>query len=259
MNAVAHNPDFAKKVGVPVSVGKDFSNADKREKLNNPKVNHGDTKYFKEGGSMATKKLFGGKESYSEEKKEAQALKSGKISTKQYIAGEKSEGHKEENVAKQARDIKSGKMSPTAYAKSEQNEYKCGGKVKRYEEGGKVFEDASDAGLEQYTRKGPGPKKLPSELIKGNDKPAFDKYVKEPFRKANDAASKFLESKGLTNPVDVIDEEFGGETVKEARARREGKPVSKGGSSFKSGGSVSSASRRGDGIAVKGKTRGKIY
>ena len=29
MEAVAHNPAFAKKAGVPQSVGKDFSNADK--------------------------------------------------------------------------------------------------------------------------------------------------------------------------------------------------------------------------------------
>lgn len=87
---------------------------------------------------MATKKLFGGKESFGEEKKEAQALKSGKISTKQYIAGEKSEGHKEENVAKQARAIKSGKMSPTAYAKSEQGEYCGGGKIKKMAGGGRT-------------------------------------------------------------------------------------------------------------------------
>ena len=37
MNAVAHSPAFAKKVGVPQSVGKDFSTADKSRK-------------FKEGG-----------------------------------------------------------------------------------------------------------------------------------------------------------------------------------------------------------------
>ena len=42
MEAVAHNPSFAKKVGVPQSVGKDFSNADKG-------------KTFKRGGDMATK------------------------------------------------------------------------------------------------------------------------------------------------------------------------------------------------------------
>jgi len=34
MEAVAHNPAFAKKVGVPQSVGKDFSNADKGKKFN---------------------------------------------------------------------------------------------------------------------------------------------------------------------------------------------------------------------------------
>jgi len=42
MEAIAHNPGFAKKVGVPQSVGKDFSNADKG-------------KTFSKGGDMATK------------------------------------------------------------------------------------------------------------------------------------------------------------------------------------------------------------
>jgi hypothetical protein len=42
MAAVANNPSFAKKAGVPQSVGKEFSNADKSRK-------------FKEGGDMATK------------------------------------------------------------------------------------------------------------------------------------------------------------------------------------------------------------
>jgi hypothetical protein len=42
MEAIAHSPSFAKKVGVPQSVGKDFSTADKG-------------KTFKRGGDMATK------------------------------------------------------------------------------------------------------------------------------------------------------------------------------------------------------------
>ena len=33
MEAVAHNPGFAKKVGIPQSVGKDFSTADKGRKF----------------------------------------------------------------------------------------------------------------------------------------------------------------------------------------------------------------------------------
>jgi hypothetical protein len=42
MEAIAHSPSFAKKAGVPQSVGQDFSKADKG-------------KTFKRGGSMATK------------------------------------------------------------------------------------------------------------------------------------------------------------------------------------------------------------
>ena len=45
MAAVANNPSFAKKVGVPQSVGKDFSNADKG-------------KSFKRGGDMANANPF---------------------------------------------------------------------------------------------------------------------------------------------------------------------------------------------------------
>ena len=35
MQAVAHNPAFARKAGVPQSVGKDFAAADKRKALAN--------------------------------------------------------------------------------------------------------------------------------------------------------------------------------------------------------------------------------
>jgi len=68
MDAVAHNKGFAKKVGVPQSVGTDFSEASKGMKFgsgsktradsqtaNSPKTNHGDMALFKKGGSMASK------------------------------------------------------------------------------------------------------------------------------------------------------------------------------------------------------------
>ena len=45
MEAVAHNAAFAKKAGVPQSVGKDFATADKGKK-------------FAKGGLMATKKMM---------------------------------------------------------------------------------------------------------------------------------------------------------------------------------------------------------
>ena len=65
MEAVAHNPAFAKKAGIPQSVGKDFSTADKGkkfgkggvprpdlEKINSPKTRHGEMDLFSKGGSM---------------------------------------------------------------------------------------------------------------------------------------------------------------------------------------------------------------
>jgi len=62
------------------------------------------------------KKMFRGMETPAEEKKEAKALKSGKITPKQYVAGEKAEGHGA-GAVKKATAIKSGKLSPAAYAK----------------------------------------------------------------------------------------------------------------------------------------------
>ena len=81
-----------------------------------------------------TKKLFGGKETPAEEMKEASALKSGRISPKQYVAGEKSEGHGA-GAAKKAAAIKSGRVTPKAYA--EEHAMKKGGcTTKRMAKGG---------------------------------------------------------------------------------------------------------------------------
>lgn len=101
MAAVANNPSFAKKVGVPKSVGEDYTQADKGRK-------------FGKGGEMAKKPLFGGKESYSEELREAKAIKSGKISPQQYAKGEKSEESK--MAKKKFADGGMPMMPPTAPA-----------------------------------------------------------------------------------------------------------------------------------------------
>ena len=67
MAAVANNPSFAKKAGVPQSVGKEFTAADKgmkfgssgtradRQGVNKHKTDHGSQALFKKGGSMASK------------------------------------------------------------------------------------------------------------------------------------------------------------------------------------------------------------
>ena len=58
MEAVAHSPAFAKKVGVPQSVGKDFSNADKGRK-------------FSKGGDTMASKMNPGFKAMMEKKKAA--------------------------------------------------------------------------------------------------------------------------------------------------------------------------------------------
>jgi hypothetical protein len=112
MDAAAHNPEFAKKVGIPSKVAKDFSEASvgmkfkkggaesqaARQSINQPKTNHGDQSLFSKGGKTMAKadlkKLFKGKESYKEEVAEAKAIKSGKITPSQYAKGEKMEESK---------------------------------------------------------------------------------------------------------------------------------------------------------------------
>jgi hypothetical protein len=73
---VAHNPAFAKKTGIPQSVGKDFSQASKGMKfkggpktradsqvVNRPKTNQGSEELFKQGGkTMAESKAMMKKE-----------------------------------------------------------------------------------------------------------------------------------------------------------------------------------------------------
>ena len=69
MAAVANNPAFAKKAGVPQSVGKDFTAADKGLKLktgsarpdlqriNKPVTNQGKNELFKKGGDTMASKM----------------------------------------------------------------------------------------------------------------------------------------------------------------------------------------------------------
>ena len=70
MAAIAHNPAFAKKVGIPQSVGKDFDEADKGkkfgsggktrpdvQKVNKPKTDHGKSAFFNKGGDTMASKM----------------------------------------------------------------------------------------------------------------------------------------------------------------------------------------------------------
>jgi hypothetical protein len=75
----------------------------------------------------------------------------------------------------------------------------------------------------------------------------------------SDKASDYLDKKGLANPAEVLNEALGGETREESKKRREEAkqptqaPVKKA-----KGGMIGSASKRADGCAQRGKTRGRI-
>jgi hypothetical protein len=67
MEAVAHNPEFAKKVGIPQKVGKEFANADKGKKFKeggpNLSVSRGEKLPTKQGAGLTQK----GREKYNRE------------------------------------------------------------------------------------------------------------------------------------------------------------------------------------------------
>ena len=90
MAAIANNPAFAKKVGVPQSVGKEFTDADKGkkfrsggvsradiQKVNKPKTEHGKTAFFKEGGDTMASKMNPGFMAMMAKKKGASKMAGG--------------------------------------------------------------------------------------------------------------------------------------------------------------------------------------
>lgn len=114
MEAVAHSPAFAKKVGIKQSVGQDFAAADKGKK-------------FAKGGDAMLKKLFKGKESYAEELKEAKAIKSGKITPAEYAKGEKMEEAKGMKKGGACKGYAKGGVAKTV-TKEMEYDYKSGKK-----------------------------------------------------------------------------------------------------------------------------------
>jgi hypothetical protein len=74
MDAAAHNPAFAKKVGIPQNVAEEFSSKSKgikfgsgapktradRQEVNKPKTDHGDAALYKQGGRIMAKNTDAG-------------------------------------------------------------------------------------------------------------------------------------------------------------------------------------------------------
>ena len=106
MDAAAHNPSFAKKVGVPQSVAQEFSGKSKgmsfgkgdrtrvdRQGINKPKTDHGDSSLFKKGGDTMASKMNPGFMAMMAKKKGMQeGSKADMMSDKKQMMGMKNGG-----------------------------------------------------------------------------------------------------------------------------------------------------------------------
>ena len=190
MDAAAHNPAFAKKVGVPTSVAEDFSSASKgmrfgtgarpdRQEINKPKTNHGDMTLFKKGG---------------------------------YV----------KNDIKQDKEM-ADKEIKKAFKEHDAQEHKGGSGTKiSLKKGGNVKKMAKGGMSETM-----GPRTMGKDVEAGSNK----------LTKFGQSA---VEKRGLTKGRN-----FGDSGPSVGIQKEKGKPFAKGGSV------------RGDGIAQRGKTKGK--
>jgi len=211
MEAVAHNPAFAKKVGIPRSVGEDFSKADKG-------------KTFKKGGIMKMEKgVKPSSMSGDVEKGSNKKLKFGESAVQK-------KGHTK------GRNL--GDTGPKESVESEKNmksfmkKYAKGGKVKHYDDGGDIETETAqgqNANIGDDTRA-----RAMAALQSGK----MDQEVPtpKPRMKAKPKSNVMTRAMSNMNPM--------GDTYK------------KGGMTKKMAGG-GSASSRADGIAQRGKTRGK--
>jgi len=209
MEAIAHSPKFAKKVGVPQSVGKDFAEADKGKKfgsggradlqsVNKPKTNHGKSALFSQGGSMKESKLEMKKEMAADKKQDVAMIK---------------KAFREHD----AQEHKGQKGTKISLCK--------GGSMKKMAKGGM-------SGMKETM----GPRTMSKDVEAGSNK--LGKFGQSKVQKRGMTRGMNL---GDTGPT--IGMEGGG-------MKRGGKPKK-----MAAGGSASS---RADGIASRGKTKGKF-
>ena len=132
MTAIAHSPAFAKKVGVPMSVGKDFTKADKGRKFKDGGMAHTDIKEDKKLIKRAFK--MHDAQEHKGEHTNLSKLKKGGIAMKKTF----------KDMEKREVEFMRKKGAPTSMVKhekkemsEEQGEPMCGGgKVKKMAAGG---------------------------------------------------------------------------------------------------------------------------
>jgi len=147
MDAVAHNKGFAKKVGVPQSVGAEFSDKSKgmsfgkgdrtrvdRQGINKPKTDHGDSSLFKKGGDTMASKMNPGMMAMMAKKKDGMhKMPDGKMM--------KDSAMKKGGMAMVMKD---GKKMP-AFAADGKGAMKHGGSAKKMMGGGMAYAKGGSA------------------------------------------------------------------------------------------------------------------
>jgi len=282
MAAIAHNPSFAKKVGVSQSVGKDFNEADKGRKFGRGgKINIQDTQHgkldmpFKQLNRMAGKKGGGSVRKFARGGPTKEQLAASGFDNLQDYLNDSLGKTRRGATAEQNAEI-------AANARSRRAE------LARTPEERKAISDRIAPGAEEARKRGFSSDSPPGayEAFVG---PAAIRKEKNfldqgPIKNFNDAmkikkGGSVKESKGMMfmkkkgAPASMIKHEKAEAGMgKGGMPMKDGKPAfmkkfAKGGGiesrgktkgtiiRMASGGSVSSASRRADGIAQRGKTR----
>ena len=196
MQAVANNPKFAKKVGVPTKVGKEFVGK-------------------KKGGEIKGKEL---QRLLEKERRNEPGL----------------EGfYPEEYIVVPGKVLKAGSVLLDAGLEKAQASglFKRGGKVKKYEDGGKVRKAIEDT------------RKFVGETEESLPPPKGFKSDKKPVPKDNPGLKKLPTE--VRNKMGYM-----------KKGGKIGMGMTK--NNYKKGGKVSSCSNRADGCAIKGKTKGRM-
>ena len=234
MQAVANNPKFAKKVGVKQSIGREFT---KEKSMKTKKMNMGGMA-DREGRAMAAGRLAGRPGMMADARGRAMMKKGGTVK-KMRKGGNTSKMNELEELgrvdaekgysAKGKRNLKDEKARVVREIKNK----KAGGKV-GYAAGGKVSMTS----------------------MKDREGRALAKDKK------GMTAAQMKDARGRAMKGAMAGAKAGGLGMKKGGAvmKAKGKKMMGGGKvkAYKKGGAVSSASKRADGIAQQGHTRGRI-
>ncbi len=272
MAAVANNPAFAKKAGIPQSVGKDYMKADKRKgkkfALGGPTSYSGEDSG--EGMKMSTRRSGSSgegsfKDAFRAAKDGSVFEWKGKKYKKEYADKKKSEAPKVE-----APKVEVEKKTETKVEVPAGPRRTAGGRGAKLPEGykPKVGSGRFDDPTSSYGERVLSPLKKLTDIFGRREEERVMRNMgvsREEARKRIDAKEDAEE--GMRHGGKVKKMRGGGmpDLTGDGKITRadvlKGRGVFKHGGGVKryaSGGSVSSASKRADGIAKKGKTRGKI-